>query len=775
MFKIIIAGLLMLSLMMMGVFYMFVLNRDDGTEHTASLVAVKEFYVSPDGNDDGPGTKAKPFKTIEKARDSVRQINDDMAGDIVVYLRGGTFTLSDTLKFDNRDSGTNGFQIIYRNYPGEQPVISGGREITGWVLHDKDKNIYKAEVGPLETRQLFVNGVRAVRARSEEGLPGAEKTKTGHTTTDTSMQNWGNISDIEFAYNMHWTHSRVGVAGISGNTITMKEPAWSGATKKPYGVNVENLIFIENAYELLDQPGEWYLDRAKDVLYYMPQKDENLSACKVIAGQLETLLLAEGTLNNPIENMIFQGITFSYNTWLRPNECFGFPEVQANFCMPPSTTDINADNWVKTPGAVIFRAAKSIRLERNTFVHLGSAGLDFENGSQDNVICGNVFTDISGSGIQIAGINDYKIKDTKALCKNISVINNYIHQCGQDYKGAVGVWVGYAEKISIEHNEICNLPYSGISVGWGWGSHDPSPCKDNKIRYNNIHNVINYADDGAGIYTLSAQPGTEITDNLIHDIYRRAGNYPIAGIYHDNKSRYVTTTRNMIFNIAENRFIHQNDNLEPMYIKDNYIRVKPGDSNYPTELFNNAGIQKEYIDILPNPMEHKNMSQEKMGSQISMDIYEAVDKAIGEARVNRAMNKPATALYTDGSKAKTHKGCEAENTVDGDLFTYAQATGQYKWIFQVDLQETYEVSDIVVKFPASPYHPQALFATEFFIKTSADGVSWYTVEKVTGFEGAVKHSSFDSVKARFVRVQAVKPDGPDQPGGQMAIVELEVY
>jgi len=122
------------------------------------------FYVAPDGSDENPGTEANPFTTVEKARQVVRTLNKSMIGDIVVVLRGSVYRIDRTIAFGAEDSGTNGHDVIYRAAPNEVPIVSGGRQITGWQLDSGTR--WKAPTDLDDFRQLYISGVRGIRARS---------------------------------------------------------------------------------------------------------------------------------------------------------------------------------------------------------------------------------------------------------------------------------------------------------------------------------------------------------------------------------------------------------------------------------------------------------------------------------------------------------------------------------------------------------------------------------------------------------------------------------
>jgi hypothetical protein len=367
------------------------------TEVRATADLQSSLHVSPDGSDDNPGTEAKPFKTITKARDAVRAINPQMTGDIIITLRGGTYSVDQTIEFDARDSGTNGHCVIYRAQQGETPMISGGKRISGWQ-QDADGKRWKAKTDIPNFRQLYVNGVRAVRARGG-ALPDARlHGKDGYTTSLVEMANWRNPSDIEFCYYVTWCHTRCKVQKVTKEgdhaVVSMLQP-WFEMARKKEGVHVELPTYIENSLELLDEPGEWYLDRAAQVVYYMPKRGEDMTSTEVIAPAVEKLIALKGTLDRPVHHIRFEGLTFVHATWLQPSD-IGHVDVQANFILRTDDKKLlRKDGWtaihnehIKSPSNIVCRAARSVVFDRCTFTKLGSGGIDLEFGAQDNVING---------------------------------------------------------------------------------------------------------------------------------------------------------------------------------------------------------------------------------------------------------------------------------------------------------------------------------------------------------------------------------------------------
>lgn len=494
--------------------------------------------ASPTGSSSADCSDAMPC-SLAKARDTVRTMNRSMKEDIVVYLRGGRYALDSAFTLDASDSGMNGRQVVYQAYPGDTPVLSGGVKISNWVLHDAAKNIYRATApAGLHTRQMYVDGLRAQRARGIYNPPGFTKTATGYAAPDAGMASWRNPSDIEFVHSVQWQHYRCSVASISGTTVTMDQPCWYHATvpQQIHPMALPN--WVENAYELLDEQGEWYHDRAANTIYYIPRTRQDMARAEVIVPVLETLVRVAGTADNPVRDIAFQGITFAHATWLKPSSPEGYPSGQAGQSVTGNPAEYRT---VKTPGNVVFHRVQNVLLERNVFEHLGAAALAIEAGSKNTKVIGNVFRDISSTGIALGDTDQPNAVDVREITKDNVIRNNYITRACQEFYSGVGIFVAYAENTTIDHNELDNLPYSGISVGWGWGGPDPSVAKNNKITNNRVHHVMQRLEDGGMIYTLGAQPESVITGNYLSN-----QTFNFGGIYLDQGTQFFTIGENVV-------------------------------------------------------------------------------------------------------------------------------------------------------------------------------------------------------------------------------------
>lgn len=671
-----ISNMMILYLSSFLISMLFTLNVLAGIQTT--------YFVSPDGNDNYPGTEAQPFATIQKARDVVRTINGNMTGDIIIYLRGGTYELDSTFTLSPTDGGTNGYNIIYQSYNCELPLISGGIKVTNWSIHDSAKNIYKANIDmSIDMRQLYVNGVRATRARSVDAT-GWSESGTGYTCPS-DVATWGNITNVEVVSFEDWKCHRGPIASVNGTHAVMAQPYWDNLHIQ-YNAPP---VWIENAYELLDAEGEWYLDRSTGTLYYKPRANEDMATAEVILPKLETLINGSG-----VSNVQFKGITFAYATWIAPNSTTGFACLQAD-------ARLTGPNWqsAQLMGNITFDHSTNILFEGNTFEHLGVTGLQFYTGCKSNTIYDNTFQDISGSAISIGSFSN-PTPTTVDLVKDNTVNNNLIQKAAVEYEGCVGVFVAYSEHTVITHNEIRNLPYTGISVGWGW-SNSITSGKNNDISYNLIDSIVTVLSDGGAIYTLSAQPGSQVHHNyIIHQIDEYGSLYP------DEGSSYMHWHHNVLSNIV--RWLHmwtssiQNDTVDYNYY-DNQTQTTNGTNCI---LQNNV-----YVTNNNWPLDAQNI----------MNNAGMAGMPLPQSPVNIALNK------TSGSSSVYNSSYVPGNGNDGNPATIwaSDAVETNPW-WQVDLGSEYKIAK--VELMSRQDMDQAGERTNFEIRTSdSSNFSTYTV------------------------------------------------
>ncbi len=518
-----------------------------------TTAAAETLYVTPQGS----GTtcsRAAPCDLVG-ARDTARRLILTMRQDLIVSLAPGIYRLDDTFVLTPADSGANGFSVIYRSQIPHAAHLSGGQAIGGW--QPAGGGIFQARTpAGLRFRQFYIGDVREVRARTPNGKPATDLAWNRGDMTVSFGQSLGqvaNLRGVELVATRHWQQHRLHIIaakpGPDGRQIVTLDPKEAQVSFHAPGDTIgdHQPYYLENARAFLDRPGEWFHDTDADTLFYMPRPGERLDHAIVPA--VQTLVRLQGQTANPVHHIAFQGVTFEYAGWNGPTD-HGFIQVQATWLATP-------DGPAYMPAAVEIRGvgANHIRFSDDIVRHFGADGLDFYKGSADNVVTGNLVTDGSGQGIAIDADPG---GGTGSI--NIVVTGNRVDHVGIDYTGSVGIMAGYVNGARIEHNAVSDLPYSGISVGWGWTS-AANPSGNNIIRANDVHDVMQQHDDGAAIYLLSRQPGTIVSENYIHGVHRAAsaGDYAVAGIYLDNGASGITVRDNVIENVTTRINVNRDD------------------------------------------------------------------------------------------------------------------------------------------------------------------------------------------------------------------------
>ncbi len=599
--------------------------------NSAGAGAQMSIYVDAEnGNDAGDGkTLTTAFRSIERARNEVRAAQSKWTGDATVYLRGGTYLLDKTLELNEKDSGRDGYKVIWTSYRNEKPVVSSAMKVTGWALHDKGRNIYKAVLSrKVDTRQFYVNGERALRARSIRGLLNEVTDSLGCTTTDLSLARWKNITDAELVYREIWTNPRCGIAKVEVKDkllyVRLKRPGLDNARNKGI-TSIRTSWYVENAYEILNEPGEWYLDRTGAVsgkpytIYYIPQVWENMETAETVVPVLENLITAKGaSVDEPLQNIVFKGIDFEYTTWLRPNSDRGHSDAQNNVIRENVTKD---GEFVADGSALTFRFAKNIGVEKCRFVHLGASGLTALAGCQQMTVEGCSFHDISGVGLQMGNYKNWRDKDSengylpsdvRLVLKDNRIVNNWFNLCGVEYRSATALAISFPKNNLIAHNEIYNMPYSGMHLGWGWNTIPQSANEGNHICFNKVQNTMVELADGGAIYTLG--PGGDSTrHNYIENNYLNRVMWG-QGMYFDNGSSHYIARNNVVTNVDDynakvnsrsnhiqvyNLYSNKHKNLLdtakcPVVRLDSNIIISPKNSAVVNRIKKNAGLEKAF-------------------------------------------------------------------------------------------------------------------------------------------------------------------------------------
>jgi hypothetical protein len=635
-----------------------------GASAGAAPAASMSIYVSPGGDDCNPGTQAAPLATLQAAQQRVRTMNQSMTGDIDVVLADGFYRLSQPLTLTPADSGSNGHNVVWTATPGTHPVVAGSVQITQWSVYDSGKNIWMAQ-GPtgIATRQLYVNGVRAQRAQGPVPV-GLSASSMGFTAASAVMAGWKDPSGqppagVELVFlngYAAWTEVRCPVASMLGTTITMVEPCWQNSYNRAILTaqnQAANLVdpqhlkvpptSVENAFELLTQPGQWYLDSHSSRFYYMPNANEDLTKADVEAPVLSPYLVTgNGTATEPIHDIVFNGIQFSYATDLEPSGPDGFSEIQANYTItgqgsgltqglcsyvPNGTCPYGA--WTPIKANVSFTYDQRIQFTNDAFVHLGGAGLGLGDGSQNDVVRGNVVTDVSGNGIQLGNVDIPDATGADQTLGNV-IADNHVFEVPVEFHAGIGIDIGYSKNTQVIHNQIDHTSYSGLSNGWG-GWRDkiqqpglPNYSRSNVISNNLIFDVTTVMTEGAAIYSNGAQgtslaDGLTISGNVLHDLVNGTPHL----LYTDNGSYAITITGNAIYNgnghtawgSLRTDYTANNGTLSPFDVEHNYWEdapspaVKPAatvanntaitsPSEIPASIVSAAGLESAYQGLL---------------------------------------------------------------------------------------------------------------------------------------------------------------------------------
>ena len=633
-----------------------------------AYAATTNFYVDPvNGSDSNSGTStAAAFRTIQAAKSAVRSVNANMSDDIVVNLRGGTYPLTSPITFGTSDSGTNGHTVVYQAYNGETPVITGGKAITGWTAAAGGE--YKAPVGTLDFRQLYVNGVRATRARfpdlgSDFQLQGSDKTNKLLKVLSSQVSDWGHLNQVEMMLETQWGESYLRLKSISSANgtadVSIQDHEAGILFPRPFPVlSNGSPLHFENAHEFLNEPGEFYVDTAAQTVYYKPRPGEDMSTAGVQAPTLQTLFDIKGTnLDSPAHDLRFSGLTFTGTTWMEATNNGYLNGQGGNYNLSADTS--NNQYVGRPPAGVQASDADRLSFTGNTFTQMGATALDLHHGVHDSTVTGNLVHDIAGNGIMVGKFSDPTVEfhtvynpptspageDAREVVKNVTVKNNLITRVGEDYLGTAGINAGFVNSTTIDHNDISDTPWAGISLGWGWQS-AANAEGNNSVSYNRIGNVMNRLCDSAGIYHLSNDPGTVFNGNYIHDVIRMpsACGSAVSGMYLDEGSNNMTLSNNVLSHT--DGFINQNRNGSNVTLTNN---TTSGDA-----VIKASGLESAYRGLA--------------------------------AKLNLAYNKPASS----SSVSSSAWGAAKANDNDGATGWSPTGSDTSAW-WQVDLGQAYQL------------------------------------------------------------------------------------
>ncbi|MGD0744237.1 MAG: right-handed parallel beta-helix repeat-containing protein [Verrucomicrobiota bacterium] len=516
-----------------------------------------DFYVSQAGNDAANGSSpSTPFATLERARQAVRSAKEGIRdiSAINVFIERGTYRLTEPLVFTPEDSGTERMPITFQAMPGETVQISGGRRIAGWTKGDKgiwQAVIPEAKAGAWDFRQLWVNGEPRFRARTPntglyqvkgfpEGIPDKynKKSKSFEFAKGDLNPAWMNLKDVEVVVYHYWCDSHLPIESIdaTNNVVTFQfeDPRqFSDSFSVPF--NGAHYI-VENVFEALDSPGEWYLNRQTGVLYYLPMPGEDMNSVEVIAPVAARLVSFEGNAADLqyVEHIHFKNLRFSHNL----------------FILPTGDSNGGGQSSAKVPGCIAMTGTRFCSFENCAMADIGSYAFQLGDGCTHNRFAHNTLTHLAAGGFRANG----GAFGSNPLIRTgfNEFADNTIAYYGEIYASAAGIFLMQSQGNLVSHNLIHHGFQIGISAGMVWG-YMPSISRDNVIEFNYIHHVgQGLLSDLGGIYTLGVSPGTVIRNNLIHDV--ESSFYGGWGIYMDEGSTHVLVENNVVYNTEFSAF-----------------------------------------------------------------------------------------------------------------------------------------------------------------------------------------------------------------------------
>ena len=502
-----------------------------------TLLAV-DWYISPTGNDsDGDGSVGSPWHTLHKARDMARTRKNEP---VTIYLMDGTYYLEATLNFTESDSRSSTAPLTFMAIDGAEPVVHGGKTVSGW---NTEGNLFYKDLGPdhYYFKNLFKGNERRTRARTPNLGSFYRVAKSLNSRTQFEFHpgdinsSWTNLNEVNVNVYYNWWAHKGWIKNVTGNTVELEQGVWAigGVNDEQRKSENRARYYIENIFEGLDSPGEWYYNHTSGRLYYYPMPGETPSV-ELHVPLMTHLIDIQGGWSTPVTYINFEGLAFNYADWKEQ-------KTDAYF---------NTQAHKKVKSAMInMYSAQHITFLNCEIAHGGGYGITMQPGSQNNMVQKCHIYDLGAGGVYMGtntSQNSSAFPQASQRISNNTVDNCFIHNTSNVWHGSVSIYAELVADTKITNNEISDNDYSGISFGWRWNTNS-TMAENNLIQYNHVHHCLQgYLGDGGGIYILGNQPGTRILDNKVHDIVSEG---KIAkGIYLDQGAAGITIARNWVYN-----------------------------------------------------------------------------------------------------------------------------------------------------------------------------------------------------------------------------------